>query len=232
MNAQAVFGKLLALEVLPHTVFYTAEAYHQDCAEKNQLKYNYFKAASGRSKFIEKVWGAYVDTFTFSTVPKKREARAKSKPFTSSSWPHYMKPNNDELKAKLTPLQYEVTQEGGTEPAFNNEYDKNYAPGIYVDIVSGEPLYFSKDKYDSGSGWPSFVKPISKDVVTIHEDNKLFTTRNEVRSRHADSHLGHVFDDVPEDRGGKRYCMNSAAMRFIPKEKMEEEGYGYLINQI
>jgi peptide methionine sulfoxide reductase msrA/msrB len=230
-NALAVFDKPLALDVLPRTVFYAAEAYHQDYAEKNPLKYNYFRTASGRSKFIEKMWGEGLDTFTFSTVPKK-EMQGQLKPFTSSSWLHYMKPNNDELKAKLTPLQYEVTQEGGTEPAFHNEYDKNYAPGIYVDIVSGEPLYFSKDKYDSRSGWPSFVKPISNDVVTIHEDNKLFTTRSEVRSKHADSHLGHVFDDGPENRGGKRYCMNSAAMRFIPKEKMEEEGYGYLLSQI
>ncbi len=130
------------------------------------------------------------------------------------------------LKAKLTPLQYEVTQEGGTEPPFKNEYDTNKAPGIYVDIISGEPLYSSKDKYDSGTGWPSFVKPITPDSVVLKPDNTLFTKRTEVRSRLADSHLGHVFDDGPADRGGKRYCMNSAALRFVPKEKMSEEGYG------
>jgi methionine-R-sulfoxide reductase len=132
----------------------------------------------------------------------------------------------------LSPLQYTVTQEEGTESPHTNEYDKNYEAGIYVDRVSGEPLFLSKDKFDSGTGWPSFVKPITDEVVTLHEDKGFFTTRIEVRSRYADAHLGHVFDDGPRDRGGKRYCMNSAAMRFISRADMENEGYAYLLPQV
>ncbi|MDQ2933107.1 MAG: peptide-methionine (R)-S-oxide reductase MsrB, partial [bacterium] len=135
-----------------------------------------------------------------------------------------------ELRTKLTPIQYKVTQEEGTETPFNNEYDKNYSAGIYVDIISGEPLYSSKDKFDSGTGWPSFVKPISPEALIEKIDKGVFSTRTEIRSVIANSHLGHVFDDGPRDRGGKRYCMNSAAMRFIPKADMEKLGYGdYLV---
>lgn len=137
----------------------------------------------------------------------------------------FTKPDEEELRSMLTPTQYNVTQLEGTEPAFNNEFHDNKNTGIYVDIVSGEPLFSSKDKYDSGTGWPSFVQPISKESVTLHTDTKLFTSRTEVKSKIADSHLGHVFDDGPSDRGGKRYCMNSASMRFIPIEEMEKEGY-------
>lgn len=137
----------------------------------------------------------------------------------------WKKPSEAEVRAKLTPLQYSVTQEEGTERPYNNEYDGNKAEGIYVDIVSGAPLFSSRDKFDSGTGWPSFVKPIDIYAVTLHTDTRLFASRTEVRSRYADSHLGHVFDDGPRDRGGKRYCMNSAALYFIPKEKMNELGY-------
>ena len=125
----------------------------------------------------------------------------------------------------LTPIQYSVTRQDGTERSFTNEYDKNISSGIYVDIVSGEPLYSSRDKYDSGTGWPSFVRPIYSGAVVERVDAGFFTTRIEIRSRYADSHLGHVFDDGPKDRGGKRYCMNSAAMKFIPKADMEKLGY-------
>ena len=137
----------------------------------------------------------------------------------------FTKPSLVALRKTLTPLQYYVTQEDGTESPFSNEYDKNTAKGLYVDIVSGEPLFSSTDKYDSGTGWPSFVKPISAQTVVEKVSGGFFDTRTEIRSRVADSHLGHVFDDGPQDRGGKRYCMNSAAMKFIPKADMERFGY-------
>ncbi len=135
-------------------------------------------------------------------------------------------PTKEELKKILTPLQYSVTQEADTERPFANEYNDNKEDGIYVDIVDGTPLFSSLDKYDSGTGWPSFVKPIDPSTITLKEDRKFWSTRTEVRSKHADSHLGHIFDDGPTDRGGKRYCMNSAAFRFIPVADLEKEGYG------
>jgi methionine-R-sulfoxide reductase len=131
-----------------------------------------------------------------------------------------------EAVSRLTADQYRVTQRDGTEPAFRNAYWDNHEPGIYVDVVSGEPLFASTEKYDSGTGWPSFTRPISDDAVTTRTDRKLFMSRTEVRSAHADSHLGHVFTDGPRADGGLRYCMNSAALRFIPVAELEEQGYG------
>lgn len=136
----------------------------------------------------------------------------------------FKKPADEELRSKLSPEQFAVTQQCGTEPPFRNAYWDNKKPGIYVDVVSGEPLFSSLDKYDSGTGWPSFVKPLEENV-TYHKENDLWG-RIEVRSLNADSHLGHVFPDGPRDRGGQRYCMNSASMRFIPVEDLEKEGYG------
>lgn len=138
----------------------------------------------------------------------------------------FKKPADEELKNKLTALQYKVTQHEGTEKPFDNDYWNNKEPGIYVDVVSGEPLFSSLDKYDSGTGWPSFTKPLQSDVVMTKTDRSLFFSRTEVRSRYADSHLGHVFDDGPQDKGGKRFCMNSASLRFIPVSKLVESGYG------
>ena len=130
-----------------------------------------------------------------------------------------------EALSRLTPLQYRVTQEDGTEPSFRNEYWSNHEPGIYVDVVSGQPLFSSTDKYESGTGWPSFTKPIQPNAVHTKSDRKLWMRRNEVRSTGADSHLGHVFDDGPSDAGGLRYCMNSASLRFIPVSELAAEGY-------
>ena len=144
----------------------------------------------------------------------------------------YNKPSKEELKEKLTALQYEVTQNAKTERPYQNEYDDLFQKGIYVDIVSGEPLFLSTDKFQSGCGWPAFSKPIIPDVIIEKVDLQFGMVRTEVRSRYADSHLGHVFDDGPRDKGGLRYCINSSSLRFIPIEKMEAEGYGSYIELI
>ncbi|MEG0374976.1 MAG: peptide-methionine (R)-S-oxide reductase MsrB [Raoultibacter sp.] len=140
----------------------------------------------------------------------------------------YTKPPDSELRQKLTDLQYRVTQESETERPFSNEYAHAFNKGIYVDIVTGEPLFTSTDKFESGCGWPSFTRPIAKDVITEHMDSSFGTLRTEVKSRAGESHLGHVFTDGPEDAGGLRYCINSASLKFIPYEELDAEGYGYL----
>jgi len=233
VDALKVFTLPLPLRVEPRIKFWPAEEYHQDYAKKNPIRYGYYRGGSGRDAFIKTHWGDKAGEFTVSSIPKNINMN-NTTPVVSITkpWLVFVKPTEEKLRATLTPLQYKVTQEDGTEPSFNNIYDKNYAEGIYVDIVSGEPLYLSKDKYDSGTGWPSFVKPISLDVFTLKEDNTFFSKRTEVRSRIADSHIGHVFNDGPTDRGGLRYCMNSAALRFVPKADMEREGYAEYISQL
>ncbi len=236
IQAVAKSGKLakpITVPILPRPMFYAAEEYHQDYAKKNPVRYNYYRAASGRTKFYEGVWGSSANSFEYSTVPEVIvTTNTMPTPFTADSWNNYVKPSDEVLRQQLSDIEYRVTQEDSTERAGTSELDKNYEPGIYVDVVSGEPLFSSRDKYDSGTGWPSFVRPINDTAVTLHEDKKLFSTRTEVRSRFADSHLGHVFPDGPADRGGMRYCMNGAALRFIPQAEMEAAGYGLWLSAV
>ena len=214
VDAQHVFDKPIALAVILRVKFWPAEGYHQDYYKEKSIRYGYYRLRSGRDAFIKKYWGDNID---ISQSPTAMD--------DSSLWKSYKKPSKEDVQKLLTPLQYKVTQEDGTEPPFSNEYDTNKREGIYVDILSGEPLYSSLDKYDSGTGWPSFVKPIAPESVIFKEDNSFFSARTEVRSKYADSHLGHVFNDGPKDRGGLRYCMNSAALRFIAKEDLSASGY-------
>lgn len=187
------FAKPIVTQILPASVFYAAEEYHQGYHKKNPLHYKGYRKGSGREDFIEDNW------------QQKKDAK--------------------KLKEELTSLQYEVTQNNGTEPAFNNEFWDHKEEGLYVDIVSGEPLFSSLEKFDSGCGWPSFTKPLHSNQVKEKSDYTHFMVRTEVRSKGGDSHLGHVFNDGPGPEG-LRYCINSAALRFIPKADLEKEGYG------
>lgn len=196
---QKKYRKPVVTEVMPLENYYLGEEYHQDYLEKNP--------------------GGYCHVALSSLPQRKKPAEP----------PGYRKPDPEEIEKTLSRRQYQVTQLDATEPPFDNEYWDHHARGIYVDIVTGEPLFFSSDKYDAGCGWPSFTRPVDRSAIVEKEDRSHGMIRTEVRSRAGDSHLGHLFPDGPKDKGGLRYCINSAALRFIPLEEMEKEGYGSLI---
>jgi len=214
LSEDGPFDAPIVTEVLPAGPFYAAEEYHQDFYKKDPRHYKAYRTGSGREGFLMRIWGNKKNVSNRSTTI--------SDPTPTAS---FVKPAKDQLRQELTPLQYQVTQEDGTERPFANEHWDNKKEGIYIDIVSGEPLFSSLDKFASGTGWPSFTRPLVSENIVEHQDRSLPMVRTEVRSGSADSHLGHLFDDGPAPTG-LRYCINSASLEFVPKDQLESRGYG------
>ena len=235
------FKEPIVTKILDAKTFYVAEDYHQNYYLTHPRQYHAYRDASGRDEYIAHVWGKDA----VYKVPKKEmteemlkkqkammeahEAASQTK-WTDAPKPDYKKPSEEILRKKLTPLQYWVTQEDGTEPPFKNPYWNEHREGIFVDTVSGEPLFSSKDKFQSGTGWPSFSKPLVDGNILREADNTLSRERTELRSKHGKSHLGHVFDDGPPPTN-LRYCLDSASLRFVPKDQLEAQGYGFFKSQ-